>query len=127
MIPPSAAGDRQATRQNIFNRYYFDAGLAERACSALCSLLSALCSLLSAPCLQQRLDELLWIKIPQIFDRFSDAHELDRDGKLPADGKDDAPFRCPVELREHNARYPERLVEHLRLGQGVLALVPLDH
>src|SRR5207244_2347327 len=56
-----------------------------------------------------------------------DADEDDRRLHLGHGGEGAAPFRGPVEFRDDDARDPDRVVERLRLGPGLLPHGRIEH
>src|SRR5687768_15449014 len=71
--------------------------------------------------LEYRAGEVVRVERAQVLEPLADPDELDRHAELLCDGERDAALRRAVELREHDARYLDRLAEQHGLAQPILA------
>src|SRR6266571_3019350 len=69
----------------------------------------------------ERAGKVVGIERPEIFQRFPDADELDRESQFVGDRDCDAAFCAAVELRQRHARDADGLAEEARLLQSVLS------
>src|SRR5438477_7349430 len=69
----------------------------------------------------ERSGKVVGVERPQVFKRFSDADELDREAQLVCDRDGDATLRAAVELRQRDARDADGFAEEARLLQAVLS------
>ncbi len=81
---------------------------------------------LISPGSQQRVDELLWIKVLQILDALADTNKFYRYPELFVDGKHDAAFGRAVQLRKRDSGNADCLVEHFRLNKCILTCVSVE-
>src|SRR2546426_5498740 len=75
----------------------------------------------------QGVDEPLGIEGPEVLDLLAHPDELDGEPELARDPHHDAALGGAVELGEHYATQPDRLVEHTRLGEAVLSGGGVEH
>src|SRR6476661_8969523 len=73
-----------------------------------------------ADSLEEGSDECIRIERQEIADPLPHPHEPYRDVKRVLDREDDPALGGRIELREHDARQTDRLMEGLRLGEPVL-------
>src|SRR5687768_18619332 len=88
---------------------------AAKAATRLRMLLRRIGSVPRFPLREERLDELVGIELDEVVGRLSQAHELDGEAQLGADGHGDAALGRAVQLGEHHAGDAHGLGELLGL------------
>src|SRR4051794_19697160 len=78
-------------------------------------------SLASTLDLQQRAGEVVGVERAQVLERLADPDQLHRHAELLRDCERDPALGGPVELGEHDAVDVDRVTEHHRLAEAVLA------